>query len=145
MTIILFCKDMSIDHKQFIARELLYNFCLKNSCSLMIIDRTDRRTKFANDFANVKSVWNVWIIVIQLNRSVLYRHIAEDMPSMWTLKWTIQHVRQREEASPFNPNNFDFIIPEQYQNYIIEMVSYFCIMTVPQILHVFWFIQHKQI
>lgn len=144
MTIILFCKDMSIDHKQFIARELLYNFCLKNSCSLMIIDRTDRRTKFANDFANVKSVWNVWIIVIQLNRNVLYRHIAEDMPSMWTLKWTIQHVRQREEASPSNPNNFDFI-PEQYQNYIIEMVSYFCIMTVPQILHVFWFIQHKQI
>jgi len=38
------------------------------------------------------------------------------MPSVQTLKRTIQRLRQREEASPPNPNNFDFIIPEEYRN-----------------------------
>ncbi|CAI6348361.1 unnamed protein product [Macrosiphum euphorbiae] len=42
--------------------------------------------------------------------------LAADMPNVQTLKRTIQRLCQREEASPPNPNNFDFIIPEQYRN-----------------------------
>lgn len=42
--------------------------------------------------------------------------VAAEMPSVQSVKRTIQRVRQREEAAPSNPNNFDFIIPEQYQN-----------------------------
>jgi len=37
------------------------------------------------------------------------------MSSVNTLKRTIQRVRQKEEAAPANPSNFEFIIPDQYR------------------------------
>jgi len=42
--------------------------------------------------------------------------VSVPMPSIQMLKISIQRLRQKEEASPPKPNNFDFIITEQYRN-----------------------------
>jgi len=41
--------------------------------------------------------------------------VSAEISSVNTLKRTIQRVRQKEEAAPANPSNFEFNIPDQYR------------------------------